>query len=150
MHCTHLRTSSWLKFSIVCSRPGPVGAIITGAGDRAFSAGNDLKYQASGGQMGGPASGFAGLTARFDNVKPVIAAVNGLAMGEALKLHWHAISLLRQRTPFCTARAKGWSRGVSGWHSSITPRDRDEASDGHAPHRTPSQCIRRPATGVCE
>ena len=27
-------------------------AIITGAGDRAFSAGNDLKYQASGGQMG--------------------------------------------------------------------------------------------------
>ena len=28
-------------------------AIITGAGDRAFSAGNDLKYQASGGKMGG-------------------------------------------------------------------------------------------------
>ena len=26
-------------------------AIITGAGDKAFSAGNDLKYQASGGKM---------------------------------------------------------------------------------------------------
>jgi enoyl-CoA hydratase/carnithine racemase len=29
-------------------------AIITGAGDRAFSAGNDLKYQAGGGRMGLP------------------------------------------------------------------------------------------------
>jgi len=56
-------------------------AIITGAGDRAFSAGNDLKFQAAGGKMGGPVTGFAGLTSRFDNPKPVIAAVNGIAMG---------------------------------------------------------------------
>ena len=35
-------------------------AIITGAGDRAFSAGNDLKYQASGGQMGGPRAALRG------------------------------------------------------------------------------------------
>ena len=61
-------------------------AIITGAGDRAFSAGNDLKYQASGGKMGGPKSGFAGLTARFDNSKPVSAAVNGLAMGGGFEI----------------------------------------------------------------
>ncbi len=60
-------------------------AIITGAGDRAFSSGNDLKYTAAamarGEEIEVPLTGFGGLTSRFDLTKPVIAAVNGIAMG---------------------------------------------------------------------
>ena len=56
-------------------------AIVTGAGDKAFCAGNDLKWQAAGGKRGWDKGGFAGLTARFDCDKPIIAAVNGVAMG---------------------------------------------------------------------
>ncbi len=61
-------------------------AIITGAGDRAFSAGNDLKWTAEGKKLEVPATGFAGLTARYDLNKPVIAAVNGVAMGGGFEI----------------------------------------------------------------
>ncbi|MCL2735171.1 MAG: acetyl-CoA acetyltransferase [Propionibacteriaceae bacterium] len=56
-------------------------AIITGAGDKAFCAGNDLVYSSTGRPNYLPESGFAGLTHRRGMNKPVIAAVNGFAMG---------------------------------------------------------------------
>ncbi len=55
--------------------------IITGAGERGFCAGNDLKVQAGGKRRPNGPRGFAGICNRFDLAKPLIAAVNGVAMG---------------------------------------------------------------------
>jgi acetyl-CoA C-acetyltransferase len=63
-------------------------AVLTGKGTKAFSAGNDLKWTAQNqGQLPTPPdSGFGGLTNRFDLNKPVIAMVNGFALGGGFEM----------------------------------------------------------------
>lgn len=62
--------------------------ILTGAGDKAFSAGNDLRYTAEHGMnmVRMADTGFGGITSRTTCWKPIIAAVNGYALGGGFEM----------------------------------------------------------------
>jgi enoyl-CoA hydratase/carnithine racemase len=78
-------------FDAFAADPDQWVAIVTGAGERAFSAGNDLKATAQRTASGTDVQGqkrppFGRITRDFDCPKPMIAAVNGVAVGGGLEM----------------------------------------------------------------
>jgi crotonobetainyl-CoA hydratase len=91
-HATSRRLGE--AFALLRDDPELRVAILTGAGDRIFSAGWDLKALDSGEQQldnwweseSEVPGGFAGLTEMWNLNKPVIAALNGLAIGGGFEI----------------------------------------------------------------
>jgi enoyl-CoA hydratase/carnithine racemase len=86
-------------FSWFDEEPSLLVAVVTGAGEKSFCAGQDLTEQATSRRgpktaaqqavMNHPPSGFMGLSQRRGR-KPVLAAVNGFALGGGFEicLNW--------------------------------------------------------------
>ncbi len=87
-------------------------AVITGTGDKAFCAGGDLKEMSSSQLAVPPADFLPQLNRNFQLDKPVIAAVNGVALGGGFLLAQMAdLCVAADHATFAISEAK-WGRGA--------------------------------------
>lgn len=106
------RASLWTCFRQFRDDGAAGVAVITGTGDKAFCAGGDLKEMSSS-QLGVPPVDFLPqLNRNFQLDKPVIAAVNGVALGGGFLLAQMAdLCVAADHAKFAISEAK-WGRGA--------------------------------------
>ena len=122
-------------------RSRPVGRASSPApATRAFSAGNDLKYQAAGGDRCGAADdrASAGITSRFDLNKPLIAAVNGVAMGGGFEIALACdIIVAAENAAFALPEVRVGLAALAGGVHRLPRTIGPKRALGHDPHRPP-------------
>lgn len=109
---SEVRSGLWRSLERFTSDDGARVAIITGSGDKAFCAGADLKEMASGsvGQL--PRDYLPMIGRNIDVPKPVIAAVNGVALGGGFLLAQTChLAVAADHATFGMPEVR-WSRGA--------------------------------------
>lgn len=111
-------------------------AVITGTGSKAFCVGSDLKYRAATGDGSMPKTGFAGLAQRYTLTKPVIAAINGDAIGGGLEIVLACdLAIAVRGARFGLPEPKVGLSAHGGLHA--LARQLPQAGDGHCTDRPP-------------
>ncbi|MFT4042224.1 MAG: enoyl-CoA hydratase-related protein [Gordonia sp. (in: high G+C Gram-positive bacteria)] len=106
-----VRAGLWRAFEQVRDDPGVGAAILTGSGTRAFCAGGDLKEMSQSGLAIPPPDFLPHLGRNIDTDKPVIAAVNGRALGGGFLLAQMAdLCIAAEHATFGITEAR-WGRG---------------------------------------
>ena len=128
-------------------------AILTGAGSRIFSAGWDLKAAAGGEheRMDYGPGGFGGITELWDLHKPVIAAVNGIAVGGGCELMLAAdLVVASEAAEFWFPEARLGNMADAGGGAAPAPKAPVQRRHGNADDRPPHVCRGSKHLGTCE